>query len=55
MRSSLSAFHSLSFFHTLYRLFITIPNFVFQGVDDILGDTINISLNVVQSLVFRIQ
>ena len=55
MCSPLSAFHSLSFFHTLYRLFIILPIVVFQGVDDVLGDTINISFNVVQSVVFRIQ
>jgi len=59
MCSPLSAFHFLSFFlsffHTLYPLFVTLPIFVFQGVDDVLGDTINISFNVVQSVLFRIQ
>ena len=55
MCSPLSTFDSLSFSHTLYRLFIILLIFLFQGVDDVLGDTINISFNVVQPAVFRIQ
>ena len=59
MCSPLSAIHSLSFslsfLHTLYRLFITLSIFVFQGADEVLRDTINISFNVVQPILFRIQ